>query len=168
MLPIVLDQDEIAAGLAGAGEGLVRRAHLLEQAGIVPALIDANATDEALSGLTILFVAGLEREAAASLAARARSLGVLVNVEDEPALCDFHVPAIVRRGDLVVSVSTGGRAPGLARLVREWLEKKLHLEWSRRLDDVSGAREGWRAAGHSPSEVSEKTRALVAGKEWLS
>jgi precorrin-2 dehydrogenase/sirohydrochlorin ferrochelatase len=88
-------------------------------------------------------------------------------VEDQPALCDFHVPAIVRRGDLIVSVSTSGRAPGLARLIREWLEKKLHLEWSSRLDDISCARAEWREAGHSPSEVSGKTRALVAGKEWL-
>lgn len=168
MLPIVLDQDEVTAGLAGAGEGLKRRGALLEQAGIVPTLIDANAPAEALAGLTVLLIAGLPREASALLAARARAAGMLVNVEDEPALCDFHVPAIVRRGDLIVSVSTGGRAPGLARLIREWLEKKLHLEWSRRLDDLSGAREGWRAAGHSPSEVSEKTRALVAGKEWLS
>jgi len=167
MLPIVLDQDEIAAGLAGAGDGVKRRAALLEQAGVVPAPIDADAPAEALEGLAVLFVAGLERDKAASLAARARLAGVLVNVEDVPALCDFHVPAIVRRGDLIVSVSTGGRAPGLARLIREWLEKKLHLEWSRRLDDISGARSQWREAGHSPSEVSDKTRALVTGKEWL-
>lgn len=168
MLPIVLDQDEIAAGLAGAGEGLKRRKALLEQAGVIPTSVDAHAPAEALAGLTVLFIAGLERETAGLLAARARASGVLVNVEDEPALCDFHVPAIVRRGDLIVSVSTAGRAPGLARLIREWLEKKLHLEWSRRLDDISGARQSWRAAGHSPSEVSEKTRAMVAGKEWLS
>lgn len=168
MLPIVLDQDEITAGLAGAGEGLKRRRALLEQAGVVPTPVDADASAETLAGLAILLIAGLEREPAALLAARARGQGVLVNVEDEPALCDFHVPAIVRRGDLTISVSTGGRAPGLARLIREWLEKKLHLEWSRRLDDISDARESWRAAGHSPSEVSEKTRAMVAGKEWLS
>ncbi len=168
MLPIVLDQDEIAAGLAGAGDGAARRRALLEEAGITPIAIDADAPAEALGRLTILLVAGLERETAARLAARARAIGVLVNVEDEPALCDFHVPAILRRGDLTVSVSTGGRAPGLARLLREWLEKKLHLEWSARLDDIGQARAAWREAGHSPSEVSQKTRALVAGKEWLT
>ncbi len=168
MLPITLDQDEITAGLAGSGDGAARRKALLEQAGVIPTAIDAHAPSEALEGLTVLFIAGLERDAAAQLAARARLSGVLVNVEDVPALCDFHVPAIVRRGDLTVTVSTAGRAPGLARLIREWLEKKLHLEWSSRLDDVSHARKEWREAGHSPSDVSQKTRALVAGKEWLS
>ncbi|HUJ03978.1 MAG TPA: NAD(P)-dependent oxidoreductase [Rhizomicrobium sp.] len=167
MLPIVLDQDEIAAGLAGRGEGLKRRAALLEQAGIIPARIEADVPPDALEGLTILFIAGLERDEAALLAARARASGVLVNVEDEPALCDFHVPAIVRRGDLIVSVSTGGRAPGLARLIREWLERKLHLEWGSRLDGIGRARESWRGAGHPPAEVSRRLRAYVAEKEWL-
>jgi len=168
MLPIVLDQDEIAAGLAGAGAGLERRGALLAEAGVTPATIAADAPAEALAGLSILFIAGLDRETAGQLAARARLKGVLVNVEDEPALCDFHVPAIVRRGDLTVSVSTGGRAPGLAKLIREWLERRLHLEWNARLDDVSRQRSEWRQAGHSPADVSQKTREFVARKEWLS
>jgi precorrin-2 dehydrogenase / sirohydrochlorin ferrochelatase len=168
MLPIVLDQDEIAAGLAGAGAGLERRRTLLAEAGVIPASIDADAPAEALAGLTVLFIAGLDSETARQLAARARLKGVLVNVEDEPALCDFHVPAIIRRGDLTVSVSTGGRAPGLAKLVREWLERRLHLEWNTRLDDVSRQRSEWRQAGHSPADVSQKTREFIARKEWLS
>ena len=167
MLPIVLDQDEIAAGLAGAGAGLERRKALMAEAGVLPTPVEADAPDEALEGLSILFIAGLDRDAARQLASRARLKGVLVNVEDEPALCDFHVPAIIRRGDLTVTVSTAGRAPGLAKLIREWLERKLHLEWSTRLDDVSAARAEWRAAGHPPSTVSQKMRDLVAQKEWL-
>lgn len=168
MLPIVLDQDEVVAGLAGAGAGLERRRALLEGAGIVPTPIPADASAEALAGLSILFIAGLPREQAQALAAAARAKGVLVNVEDEPALCDFHVPAIIRRGDLTVSVSTGGRAPGLAKLIREWLERRLHLDWGKRLEDVAEARAEWRGAGLSPSDVSQKTREFVAGKEWLS
>lgn len=168
VLPIVLDQDEIAAGLAGAGAGLERRKTLLAEAGVIPTPIDADAPAEALAGLSVLFIVGLDRDTAQQLAARARLKGVLVNVEDEPELCDFHVPAIIRRGDLTVSVSTSGRAPGLAKLIREWLERRLHLEWKTRLDDVSEARANWRAAGHSPSDVSQKTRDLVARKEWLS
>ena len=168
MLPIVLDQDEITAGLAGAGDGFERRKALLAEAGVVPTPIDADAPAEALAGLSVLFIAGLDHDTARQLAARARLKGVLVNVEDEPALCDFHVPAIIRRGDLTVTVSTAGRAPGLAKLIREWLERRLHLEWKTRLDDVSDARASWRAAGHSPSDVSQKMRDMVARKEWLS
>ena len=45
---------------------------------------------------------------AAGMAARCRALGRLVNVEDVKPLCDFHTPSQVRRGDLLLSISTGG------------------------------------------------------------
>ena len=107
---------------------------------VVPVPVAAQADQVALAGLRVLFVAGLERPVAAALAASARNAGVLVNVEDVPELCDFHVPANVRRGELVFTVSTCGRAPGLARRLREWLESAFGPEWSGRLDDVSAAR----------------------------
>jgi precorrin-2 dehydrogenase/sirohydrochlorin ferrochelatase len=115
----------------------------------------------------LLFVAGLERPAASALAARARAAGVLVNVEDMPEFCDFYVPAVVRRGDLALTVSTSGRAPGLARLLREWLERIFIVEWQARLEALSAARAGWRADGLKPDEVSRRTRDLVAREGWL-
>ncbi|MEJ0069324.1 MAG: NAD(P)-dependent oxidoreductase [Pseudomonadota bacterium] len=66
---------------------------------------------DALAGSAALFVCDLPRTDAAALVATARALNILVNVEDETALCDFHMPAIVRRGDLVLSISTGGKSP---------------------------------------------------------
>ncbi len=69
--------------------------------------------------------------ASARLAQLARDAGVLVNVEDVPDLCDFHVPAAVRRGDLLLTVSTGGRAPGLSRILREWLETPFRRRMDR-------------------------------------
>jgi precorrin-2 dehydrogenase/sirohydrochlorin ferrochelatase len=115
----------------------------------------------------LLFVAGLDPQTARALAVRARAAGILVNVEDVPELCDFHVPAIVRRGDLVITASTGGRAPGLARRLREWLEERFGPEWDGRLQDVSQARAGWRADGLPPGEVAEKTRDMIAANGWL-
>ncbi len=85
-----------------------------------------------------------------------------------PALCDFHVPAIVRRGDLLLTVSTGGRAPGLARMIREWLETRLGLEWSGRLREVSQAREAWRKQGTAPADVAAQTRDFVGERNWLA
>lgn len=167
MLPIVLDPNLVVVGLAGAGEGLARRRSLLSEAGIAPVSITADARDEALQGLAVLFVAGLPLAKAKALAARARLAGTFVNVEDVPALCDFHVPAVIRRDDLVISVSTGGKAPGLARLIREWLERRLGVEWGARLSDIAQARAAWRAAGHSPAGVAERTRAHVAERGWL-
>jgi len=93
---------------------------------------------------------------------------VLVNVEDVPSLCDFHVPALVRRGDLVIAVSTGGRAPGVAKLLREWLDARFGPEWARFLDQASDARNAWRAEGVRAGELSSRTRQLAAEGNWLA
>ena len=73
---------------------------------------------------------GVSVDLARELAARARRLKVLVNVEDVLPLCDFHVPAIVRRGELLLTASTGGQVPGLARRLREALAEQFGPEWT--------------------------------------
>lgn len=164
MLPIVLDRNVERIGLAGLGEAGERRRQWLVAAGVNPE--DIRLPDP-LQGLKFLFVTGHTRADASALASRARAAGVLVNVEDEPALCDFHVPALVRRGDLVISVSTGGRAPGLAKLLREWLDARFGLEWANYLDQASDARAAWRAEGARAAELSRRTRALAAQGNWF-
>lgn len=164
MLPIVV-QSKTAIGLAGAGEGLARRRALLAAAGVAPLHISPE--DKLPKRLRLLFIAGLPRERSQALAARARAAGILVNVEDAPALCDFHVPAVVRRGDLMISISTGGRAPGLAKLIREWIERRLGPEWRGHLEELAESRARWRGAGLDPAEVSRRTRALAAERELL-
>lgn len=168
MLPIVLDPANIAVGLAGAGEGLAKRRATLAESGIVPLTIGPDAPESAIAVLNILFVAGLDRTASARLAQHARNAGVLVNVEDVPDLCDFHVPATVRRGDLLLTISTGGKAPGLSRILREWLETRFGEEWTARIEDIGSVRAAWRDDGLSPAQVSQNTRDLVAKKGWLS
>ena len=164
MLPILLNPDTVRVGLAGAGEGHARRAELLAKAGIEPHAVRLSAAPPRLD---VLFVAGLDRAASQALANEARAIGILVNVEDVPELCDFHVPAIVRRGDLVLTASTGGQAPGLARRLRVWLESQFGPEWTSRMADVGSARAVWRASGMAPDEVSRRTRAFVSEKGWL-
>lgn len=164
MLPLIIDPSTVKVGVAGAGEALARRQAHLAEAGIDPIPVRVDDRD-ALSGLNILYVAGLERDASAALAGRARALGILVNVEDEPLLCDFHVPATVRRGDLLLTVSSAGRSPGLVRLVREWLSRRFGAEWGDRVAEVGVKRSEWRAEGLPATTISEKTRALAA--RWL-
>ena len=78
-----------------------------------------------------------ERDA---IAAAARERGVLVNVMDDVPNCDFAAPAIARRGDLVLAVSTGGRSPALARKVREELEERYGEVWAEVLAVVADVR----------------------------
>jgi precorrin-2 dehydrogenase/sirohydrochlorin ferrochelatase len=170
MLPIVLDPRALRVGVAGAGNGLTRRIELLTQAGVSPSAIFEGylPSAEDLKVLNILFVAGLDESASRALAQAARRAGVLVNVEDQPALCDFHVPAQVRRGDLLFTVSTGGRSPGLARALREDIERRFGPEWDEKLDQIAQMRAVWRSQGVSTDEISERTRSFLGAAEWLA
>ena len=166
MLPISLTENA-RVGLAGQGDALGRRASLLIGSGVNPVLLASDAEDGALEGLALVFIAGLDGEAARRLAVRARRAGALVNVEDVTELCDFHVPAIVRRGDLTLTVSTAGKAPGLSRRFREWLETQVGPEWEDRVASLNAARLAWRAEGHEPNDVSRLTRERIAQEGWL-
>ena len=169
MLPIIFDGSKIHVGLAGSGEGFARRLKVLHAAGVTdPVLFADRMPGQAeIAGLQILFVAGLGEAASTALAGMAREAGVLVNVEDVTALCDFHVPAQVRRGELGFTVSTCGRSPALSRILREYLESRFGPEWGGHLDEVAQSRSQWRAEGVSPDIVSERTRALIAERGWL-
>jgi precorrin-2 dehydrogenase / sirohydrochlorin ferrochelatase len=160
VLPLVLDPSKVKVGLAGAGDALAKRRTHLAEAGVHPLAIRPDDRD-GLSGLSILYIAGLEHEISAALAGRARAQGILVNVEDVPLLCDFHVPATVRRGDLLLTVSSAGRSPGLVSLIREWLSDQFGSEWSERVAEIGAKRADWRAGGLSPAQISEKTKALA-------
>jgi siroheme synthase-like protein len=74
------------------------------------------------------------------IAADARAAGVLVNVMDDVPNCDFAAPAIVRRGDLVVAIGTGGRAPALASRLRADLGARFGPEWTELVDLVGRVR----------------------------
>jgi precorrin-2 dehydrogenase / sirohydrochlorin ferrochelatase len=167
MLPLILNSLSLKVGLVGRGEALARRAAFLAEAGVEARLLSPDASDTVLEPLQLLFVAGLDEGEARHLASRARTLGVLVNVEDVLPLCDFHVPAVVRRGDLLLTASTGGAAPGLARALRERLAESFGPEWTERLKDLSGLRARWRSEGLSTTQVSAKLRDLIAARGWL-
>ncbi len=167
MLPIIIDPAKVTVGLAGEGPLRDRRLSNLRGAGVSPLSVpfDARAV---LAKLDILYVAGGDQAQAEALAARARELGVLVNLEDDLRYCDFHVPASVRRGDLLLTVSTAGRSPGLARLVREWLEQRFGVDWEGRAARLARLRDTWRAEGYEPAEIVARTRSVVQEEGWLS
>jgi precorrin-2 dehydrogenase/sirohydrochlorin ferrochelatase len=66
---------------------------------------------------------------------------ILINVVDVPRLCNFIMPSILRRGDLCIAVSTGGRSPALARKIRLELEEQFPVDFGELLLRVSEVRE---------------------------
>jgi len=81
-----------------------------------------------------------------------RSRGILVNVVDEPARCNFIVPAIFRRKDLLIAISTGGKSPALARKLREKMEEKYGPEYGILLDIMGNLRKKIIARGGTSAE----------------
>jgi siroheme synthase-like protein len=73
-------------------------------------------------GCTLVVAATGRARADRSVAAAARAHRALVNVVDRPAHCDLIMPSVLRRGELQIAVSTGGRSPALAREIRRRLE----------------------------------------------
>jgi precorrin-2 dehydrogenase / sirohydrochlorin ferrochelatase len=69
----------------------------------------------------------------------ARERGVLCNSVDEPERCDFFYPAVVRRGDLQIAISTAGKSPALAQRIRKELEEQFdssYVSWLQWLGTV--------------------------------
>ena len=60
----------------------------------------------------------------------AERLGVLLNVVDDPDLCSFIAPSVVKREPVTLAISTGGASPALARKLRETLAQAEALEWA--------------------------------------
>jgi precorrin-2 dehydrogenase/sirohydrochlorin ferrochelatase len=79
--------------------------------------------------------------------------GVWVNGADDPEHCSFTLPSVVRRGLLLLTVSTGGRSPALAVWLRERLEAEVGPEYGVLLDLLAAERESLKAAGRSTEEV---------------
>lgn len=104
--------------LVGEGEAAEAKRRLIERAGGV--CVNAGSPDVMLA-----FVAVEETQAAADIAARLKATGLLVNVVDQPALCDFTTPAIIDRDPVLIAVGTGGASAGLAKALRQRLEALL-------------------------------------------
>lgn len=75
---------------------------------------------------------------------------VLCNVVDVPDLCDFYYPAIVRRGDLQIAISTSGQSPALAQRIRRDLETRFQPEYEDFVSTLGGIRRWILRQGFSP------------------
>ena len=82
-----------------------------------------------LAGAMLVFAATDKRDVQEAVFSEAQKNGQLVNVIDEPEKCAFQVPAVVRRGDLVLAVATSGKSPAVAAWIRRQLENSYGPEY---------------------------------------
>jgi precorrin-2 dehydrogenase/sirohydrochlorin ferrochelatase len=92
-----------------------------------------------LDGMFLAVVATASRSLNERVYREAQERGVLCNVVDVPDLCDFFYPAVVRRGDLQIAISTAGQSPSLAQRLRQQLERQFgdgYAAWVERLGET--------------------------------
>ncbi len=135
----------------GEGEAAEAKRRLIERAGGIACGEESAAR--------LAFVA-IEDEAEATAAAeRLRARGLLVNVVDRPALCDFTVPSLLDRSPVLIAIGTGGASAGLAKALRLRLERLLPVSIGRLATALGSARQALRARW---SDAGERRRALDA------
>lgn len=185
MFPIVLDLTRLSVALIGQGTLTARRLSQLDAAGARHVAVFAENPDPELIEIAgprlrrhrpgtedfraarIVLITELPESQARHLAEQARAAGSLVNVEDNIPLCDFHTPSLVRHGDLLITVSTGGTSPGLARRLRKHLEHLFGPEWGDRLKRLAETRRRWRSEGADMAAVAQRTDDLIDREGWL-
>lgn len=170
MIPVHLDPAFVQIALIGNGPLALRRLAQLREGGADPivfgddpsvalaqearcALRVGLPSDRDLTHFQVIWIADLPLTQATALAASARALGRLVNVEDVNALCDFHAPAVVRRGALTLSAGTGGASPTAARAARRRLAHAFGHDWGNALTEIASARARLRAEGAGPAAL---------------
>lgn len=111
-----------------------------------------------LRGALLAVVATGSEEQNGRVARLARRQRIPVNVVDDPEQCDFFYPAVIRRGPLLVAISTEGRSPALARRLRQHLQRLLPPELGRNIERLGRERDRLSSQSMRPDQ---KRLALV-------
>lgn len=185
MLPVNLDLARLKLALVGNGPAAARRLAELDRSGARDvtvysekpcAALAAQAGERLVSYLpnavdinaaAVLLVVDLPEDKAGDLAATARAVGTLVNVEDATPFCDFHFLSRIQRGDLTVAVSTGGKSPRLAGRLRRAIESWLVPQWAERLEELAAQRRLWQAQGQNMTRLRQLTDDYIDRQGWL-
>lgn len=170
-LPIFLNLCAKPCLIVGGGKVALRKAQLLIRAGgkitvlapeFCPELEQLAETGtiklvrkpfepEDVDGFSLLIAATADSALNALAATAARQRGILINVVDQPKLCDFILPAIIDRRPIAIAVSSGGRAPVLARLLKTRLESLIPANFGKLAELAGRFRSRVQQAISSPS-----------------
>ena len=148
---VVVVSPEFCPELA-AVSGITRVGRCYEQGDLAGAVVAISATDS--------------EEVNRSVWEDAQEAGIPVNVVDQPARCTFTVPAVLRRGDVLITVSTGGAGPALAGSIRRRLEDLIEPEYADWLELLKPMRRRVREAHLTIDERATLMRAM-SGEDVL-
>lgn len=149
--PVFLDLREKTCVVVGGGRVAERKVKNLLEAGARVKVISPKLTEplarlktrekivhyprayrpKDLEGAFLTIAATDDRAVNEGVFQKATASSIPVNVVDDPAHSSFIVPSVVKRKDLILAISTSGRSPALARLLRQKLEKEIGPEYGR-------------------------------------
>jgi precorrin-2 dehydrogenase/sirohydrochlorin ferrochelatase len=118
-------------------------------------------SDASLDGAFLVFAATDDSLLNRKVSQAAQRRGLLVNAVDQPADCNFIVPSVLSRGDLLIAVSTSGKSPALARKLRVELEQRFGEEYASFLNLMGNLRSEVLGLGLSQEENKSVFEKLV-------
>jgi precorrin-2 dehydrogenase/sirohydrochlorin ferrochelatase len=148
--PVYMDIRHRKCLVVGGGSVGTRKARSLLACGALVTVVASTVSDELralsraeeliiqsrfyrksdLDGVFLVISATDDRDLNRRISRDAEQRGILCNIADQPENCSFILPSVIRRGDLVISISTSGRSPAMARRLREELEKQFGEEYA--------------------------------------
>ncbi len=135
--------------------------HDWAEAGKITLELRAFAAED-LNGTFLAVVATAFRTLNESIYREAQTRGILCNVVDVPEYCDFYYPAVVRRGDLQIAVSTSGQSPSLAQKIRHQLEREFGSAYTQWVAELGATRRLVLASNLDPQRKRELLQSLAS------
>ena len=170
--PIFVDIRDRKVVVVGGGEVAERKVKTLLKCGAKIHIIAETLTDklndlvqdntvsylgrefgeDTLEGAALVIAATNDPELNRVVSNKARERNIFVNTVDQPEDCTFIVPSVVKKGDLLIAISTSGKSPALAKRIRQELEKRFDESYAYLIDIMGRLRKVVLAAGLMQSE----------------
>lgn len=115
-----------------------------------------------LDDVFLVVVATSSKDVNESVFREAQARNVLCNVVDDPGHCDFYYPAVVRRGQLQIAISTAGESPALAQKLRGELESQYGPEYEGWVEQLGKTRRELFARDLGPEERRRRLHELAS------
>ncbi len=179
--PVYLDIKNKACLVVGGGDVGTRKVKTLLECGATATVVSPEATTELLKqaesgaislkrrffrtedleGMFLVIGATDDADLNHLLSREAFARNMLCNIADRPEACNFILPSIVNRGDLIIAISTSGTSPAFAKILRKELEKRFGPEYADFLRIMGYLRAKLLKTAHAPEAHKNLFEALI-------